>query len=144
MMSPGMTATPPQPTGTTTLTFSIAEGVRQSPNLVDEPSGTVYGSLFKTEDVKITGPVDGAEAVASVEVAGVDVINDMESSASWSSEDIEVGSYTFLGFFDVDGNGAGDMSPDAGDPVTLPTTNVIDITDGQDTPLIVTFDLVFN
>ncbi len=131
-------------TGTATLRFAVSNGVRQSPNLVDALSGSVYGSLFKPEDVTLTGPVDGAQDVASVEATNVDLVTDTESSATWTSDPIPEGQYIFLGFYDVDGNGATDRSPDPGDPVTLPTTNKIEITAGQDATATATFDLVNN
>jgi hypothetical protein len=44
----------------------------------------------------------------------------------------------------VDGNGAESKDPDAGDPVTLATTNKFTIVEGQATEYTVYFELVYN
>lgn len=131
-------------TGTATMTFSVSNGARQSPALVDPLKGSVYGALYRQEDVTVTGPIDGAMEIASVEVADVDLTTADVSSASWQSEPIEAGSYVFLGFYDVDGNGADSREPDSGDPVTLPSVNKFDVTAGEETTLTASFDLVYN
>lgn len=139
----GTTTTETAPaTGTALFTFSVSNGVRESPALVDPLKGPVYGAVFKQEDVTIAGPIEGAEELASVQVADVDLVDVDVSAASWQSEEIEAGAYVFLGFFDLDGNGEGE--PDEGDPVTLPSVNEFEIVAGEETELTVRFDLVFN
>lgn len=133
-----------EPGGTAVLKFSVTSTVSSSPNLTDPLSGPVYGALWLTEEVNVTGPIDGAVSQGSVEVTGVDLTSASESSATWTSEKLAPRQYTFLGFFDVDGNGSETRDPDAGDPVTLPVTNKFDIVDGEETPLTVKFDLVLN
>jgi hypothetical protein len=129
--------------GTVVLTFGVSNGVRMGPTLVDPLVGTVYGDLFHTEDVTLTGPVEGAVAAASVELAGVDLTTDEVSAVSWTSEPIPAGSYTFLGMYDLDGNFATtDQGPDAGDPVTL-TSQAFEITADQETAFTVVFELVY-
>jgi hypothetical protein len=127
------------------MTFSVTNGVRQSPNLVDPLMGAVYGQLFKSSEVTLTGPIDGAMEYGSVEVTGVDLIT-ATTAGMFTSLELPANDYTFLGFFDVDGNGATDRSPDAGDPVTIPITNTFTITSDQTAPIdeTITFDFVYN
>lgn len=132
----------PTPTGTTTLKFSVTNTVKSSPNLVDPLSGAAYGALYHSEEVNVTGPIDGAVSLAGIELTGVDLTSADESTGVWTSPKIPVGTVTFLGFFDVDGNGEATHEPDSGDPVTLPVTNKIEIQDGQETAFTVKFDLV--
>lgn len=129
--------------GTVVLTFGVSNGVRMGPTLVDPLVGTVYGDLFHTEDVTLTGPVEGAVSAASVELAGVDLTTDEVSAVSWTSEPIPAGSYTFLGMYDLDGNFATtDQGPDPGDPVTL-TSQAFEIMADQETAFTVVFELVY-
>jgi hypothetical protein len=126
------------------MTFSVTNGVRQSPNLDDPLLGTVYGQVFLSSEVTLTGPIEGATEYASVEVPAVD-LRDAETAGSYTSPGLPPGAYTFLGFYDVDGNGATDRSPDAGDPVTIPVTNTFEIpASGATVQLTVAFDFVFN
>lgn len=135
---------PPAPTGgTAAFVFGVTNGVRASGTLVDPLSGAVYGQIFRQADVTLTGPIEGAVEYGSVEATGVDLTT-AQTAGAWTGGDIPAGSYVFLGFFDVDGNGATTREPDAGDPVTLPITNQFDITVGQTTNLTVQFDLVYN
>jgi hypothetical protein len=127
-----------------TLTFSASETVRSSPNLVDPLAGVIYGSIYRLAEVGVTGPREGAEAVADVEVADVDHTVDTESAAAWSEAPPAPDFYVFLGFFDVDGNHAGSFEPDAGDPVTLATSNDFEVVEGEALDVVVQFDLVFN
>lgn len=130
-------------TGTVTLSFGVSNGVRMGPTLVDPLVGHVYGDLFLTSDVTITGPTDDAVSVASIDLDGVDLSTDEVSAVSWSSEAIPAGDYTFLGMFDLDGNfEATDHNPDAGDPVTLPNQK-FEIVAEQDTTFTVVFELVY-
>ena len=124
------------------LRFSVPMGVRSSANLEDELVGTVYGSIFLSEDVSVSGPIDGAESVASVEVVDVDLREQEQSEATWMSDPLLPGMYTFLGFYDVDANGDDVREPDDGDPVTLPSINAFTLVEGQDHELVVSFDLV--
>lgn len=131
-------------TGMVSMTFALSNGAKASPALVDPLKGTVYGSLYKQEDVTAAGPISGAMEVASVEVADVDLTTLDVSAEMWMSSEVPVGSFTFLGFFDLDANGTPTYEPDAGDPVTLPSANKFDVTAGQETDLTATFDLVLN
>ena len=139
----GEDAAPP-PT-TVTLAFAALEGqVRTSANLRDELRGDVHGSLFWTADVSVTGPRDGVSSLADVDVLGVDLRTASTSMEVWASGPLEAGLVTFLGFWDLDGNGAETLNPDPGDPVTFPTTNQLELVAGQDNPFIVEFDLFYN
>ncbi len=136
---------PAGPTGTVRLAFSVTNTVRQSPTLADPLVGTVFGNLFLAREVTLTGPIEGATEYGAVEVAGVDVVTDETSSARWTSPPLPANDrYVFLGFFDLDGNGADDYKPETGDPVTLPTVNEFDVLEDQEFDLTVVFDLVLS
>ena len=128
--------------GTVELSFSVARGVRRNPNLEDEFLGSVYGSIFRRADVTVTGPMDGAETFGNVEVTNVDLREDEVSMQVWLSEPLPPDDYVFLGFYDIDGNGAESRDPDAGDPVTIPTANEFDIRADEGIGLKVRFDLL--
>lgn len=82
--------------------------------------GTIYGSVYRAEDVKITGPIEGAKEVAAIEVPDVDVV-DGPSKAYPLGVDLPAGSYQILGFMDIDGNTDPNApEPDEGDPVMIP------------------------
>jgi hypothetical protein len=136
-------ANTPPPKGTATLRFSASSTVRTNMNLVDPLKGYVYGLLYLSEDVSVTGPRPEA-----VDYADVELLIDLEakdpSEAAWTSPPLDPNRYVFLGMFDVDGNGAETGEPEAGDPVTLPFTNQFDITADQETQVTVNFDLVYN
>jgi hypothetical protein len=130
-------------TGTVTLSFGVSNGVRMGPTLVDPLVGTVYGDLFLTSDVTITGPVEGAVSYASIALEGVDLTTDETASVTWTSEALPAENYTFLGMFDLDANfEASDHNPDAGDPVTLPNQK-FDLAADQETAFTVMFELVY-
>ena len=85
---------------------------------------------------------EGAQQYGSIEVAQVDLTADLESTESWQSAPLDPGEYTFLGFFDVDANGADTRDPEFGDPVTLPFANEFEINLGEEIAYTATFDLV--
>ncbi len=135
----------PTPTeGTVQMSFSVTNGVRQNINLVDELRGDVYGALYLSFEVTLTGPIEGAQQYGSVELLDVDLTTDEISANVWTSEPLAQDEYTFLGFYDVDGNGTETKDPDPGDPVTLPVTNKFEIEPGEAVELTAAFDLVFN
>lgn len=130
-------------TGTVTLRFGVSNGVRMGPTLVDPLVGTVYGDLFLTSDVTITGPVEGAVSYASIALEGVDLTSEETATLTWTSEALPADNYTFLGMFDLDANfEATDHNPDAGDPVTLPNQK-FDLVADQETAFTVMFELVY-
>jgi hypothetical protein len=129
--------------GMASLSYSVSNSVRDSASLMDPLMGTVYGQVFLSSEVTLTGPNEDAMEFSSAEVPGVDLRTAMEAGA-WTTGELPPGEYTFLGFFDVDGNGATDRSPDNGDPVTLPLVNQFTIESGGSATLVVSFDLVYN
>jgi hypothetical protein len=126
--------------GSVELRFIVPPGVRSSPSLVDPLIGDIYGNIFLEEEVTISGPVEGATEFGSVGMFGVDLEAATES-APFTTNPIPPGSYIFLGFFDLDGNGMVDYNPDDGDPVTLPI-DAFEIVAGQTIQFVVDFDLV--
>lgn len=138
----------PAATGQVALRFEVGSSASGSMNLEDPLMGKMYGGIFLTSDVSVTGPRDDAEQFASVETEG-DVDLTAEGAVSevvWTSEGLEPGNYTFLGYFDVDASSIDleEKDPDAGDPVTLPTVNTFTIEAGSTVELTVRFDLVFS
>ena len=47
---------PDPTTGTATLAFSVAEGVRTSMSLQDMLTGDIYGAVYLAEEVNLAGP----------------------------------------------------------------------------------------
>jgi hypothetical protein len=133
----------PQPKGSLALAFSVTNGVKVNPNLVDPLTGTIYGAVFLASEVTLTGPKDGVEEKASVQLDAVDLTTASVSADKWQSEPLPVDKYIFLGFMDLDGNGAETHEPDAGDPVTLPI-NDFDVVADQTVDITVQFDLVLD
>jgi hypothetical protein len=129
--------------GTVTLSFSVSNGVRMGPTLVDPLVGSVYGDIYHATDVTLLGPADGAVAVVSLAVDDVDLTTLDVAVSTWTSEQLPEGSYMFLGMFDVDGNFEDtDQRPDPGDPVTLPL-EAFDIEVGENTAVLIVFELVY-
>jgi len=132
------------PAGTAEFRFSVSSSVKTSPSLKDPLLGTVYGDIFLQEDVSVTGPRKDAVAFGAASIPDVDLRMAESSTAAFVTPPLAPGKYVFLGFFDVDGNGATSKEPDQGDPVTLALTNIFDIVDGQQTRRSILFELVFN
>jgi hypothetical protein len=83
-------------------------------------TGTVYGSVYRSADVEITGPIDGAMSQASFTFDGIDVV-DGPSKRSVIDTELPAGDYQVLGFLDIDNNAdPSDPGPDTGDPVFIP------------------------
>jgi hypothetical protein len=130
--------------GDAVLSFTAKSSVQKAKFLVDPLKGAVYGNLFLTEDVTVAGPINGAEQFGSIDVLGLDLQGEGKVDGAFTTPKLAPGNYTFLGFFDVDDNGATSHDPDPGDPVTLAITNHFIIEAGKTTAYTVTFDLVYN
>ena len=130
--------------GDAILSFTAKSSVQKAKFLVDPLKGAVYGNLFLTEDVTVAGPIKGAVQFGSVDVLGLDLQGEGKVDGAFTTPKLAPGNYTFLGFFDVDGNGGESHDPDPGDPVTLAITNHFVIEAGKTVAYTVTFDLVYN
>jgi hypothetical protein len=130
--------------GTIELSVTLGGAAVDSSNLVDPPIGTVFGGIFRSADVGATGPREGAEQFAFVEVTGVDLSSGAASAVVWTSEPLPPDTYIFLGFFDVDDSSAGaeEKEPESGDPVTLPSVNKVEVEAGATAQMVASFDLV--
>ncbi|MCR9104242.1 MAG: hypothetical protein NXI15_03050 [Gammaproteobacteria bacterium] len=108
--------------GSFELRFNASSTVRRSANLDGPLRGTVIGSIYRAEDVTITGPNEGARSVADFRFADVDVTSEAGSPQSYSiPATLSAGQYQILGFMDIDGNEAfTGGSPDVNDPVMIP------------------------
>lgn len=105
--------------GSFEITYQASTTVQRS-DLKAPLKGTVYGSIYKASDVKITGPLPGTKPVANLHDEGVDV-QEGPSTTFPVDEVLPAGTYQILGFLDIDGNAdPNDPSPDEGDPVMIP------------------------
>lgn len=103
------------------VTFAASSTVANNPNLKAPLVGDIVGSVFRAEDVTITGPNDGAEAVASFQFEDVDVRDPDQLRQYEIPVDLPAGDYQVLGFMDIDDNKDPDApKPDTGDPVFIP------------------------
>ncbi|MCA9658627.1 MAG: hypothetical protein KC486_09800 [Myxococcales bacterium] len=110
----------PATSGRFIATFDAPTDVRESASLDGELVGPVFVRVFRADDVGLTGPKNGAEPVASIDLAEVD-LRDGPSDAHLLDVELPAGDYQFLGFMDIDGNADPDgPSPDTNDPVIIP------------------------
>ena len=101
--------------------FDASSTVRESTNLDGELRGNVWGEVFRAADVTITGPREGATAVASFAFMDVDMRDPTMLTEYEIPTELPAGEYQILGFMDIDGNATAMMAgPDTHDPVTLP------------------------
>ena len=123
------------------MTFVVSEFVAGSRALEDPLAGSIYASIFRAADVQVTGPVEGAEALAHVRVDDAD-LSDGKRSIPFITGDLPTVPVQVLGFFDVDGNAVeGDEDPETGDPVTVPFTK-FQALEGLTSEITVSFDLL--
>lgn len=101
--------------------FNASSTVRASRNLDGPLRGNVWGDVYRASDVTITGPRDGAQAVASFHYENVDITDAANLREYEIPADLPAGTYQLLGFMDIDGNAtAMSPGPDVNDPVTIP------------------------
>ncbi len=102
------------------ITFEASSTIRNNPPTDGELVGPVWGSIFRAEDVIITGPLEGTEAVASFRYDELD-LRDGPDGVYRIDTPLQAGDYQILGFMDIDGNADADNpGPDSGDPVMIP------------------------
>ncbi|MCB9506073.1 MAG: hypothetical protein H6697_00220 [Myxococcales bacterium] len=103
------------------IRFAASTTVRHALGDPATISGPIWGSVYRARDVRITGPIDGAEPVVSFAFDDV-VIGDGPTETVYELErPIPAGDYQMLGFMDVDGNADPESpDPDEGDPVMIP------------------------
>jgi hypothetical protein len=132
----------PDPTAQTALfRFNLSDMVRNG-NLPRPPVGAVYGTIYASEDVSISGPRSGATDFGDVTFP-CDLRNGI-SDGGFTTPQLAPGNYTFLGSLDTDDDG-GSHDPNPGDIVTLPTTNQFTIVDGgPQLHKTIILDLVYN
>ena len=105
------------------LRFAASSTVRSSPSLHSPLRGPVWFDVYRAQDVTITGPNAGAQAVTSFHFDDVDLTNPAVSPEFDLPGELGAGAHQILGFMDVNHNAdadGGNASPDTGDPVTLP------------------------
>ncbi len=114
---PGST---PAQEGQFEVTFDAPATVRDHANLEGELRGPVSGSIYRDEDVSFTGPMDGAEPVASFSFDEIDLRNG-PSGPHIIDAVLPAGEYQFLGYMDTDGNAEAQGGPDLHDPIMIPS-----------------------
>jgi hypothetical protein len=103
------------------IRFEASGTIRESRNVDGELRGPVWGSIYRSQDVIITGPLPGTEAVASFAFEDVDVINGPSEQVFRIDTPLQAGDYQILGFMDIDDNAdPADPGPERGDPVMIP------------------------
>ena len=128
--------------GSLALRFKIDEDYAA---LMDEPpSGILYGSFWRSEDVDAIGPIEGAVALNTIELS-VDLDpSGAETEILWTEEGLPIQEVYFLGFIDSDGNSDPQAThPDSKDPVTLPSDNDFDVIGGEITEVTVLFAMLY-
>jgi hypothetical protein len=101
--------------------FDASTTVRNSAALTSPLMGNVWGSVYRSTDVTIVGPNEGAEPVASFAFEAVDVREGLSPTTYDIPELLAGGEYQILGFMDIDGNAdPASPDPDEGDPVFIP------------------------
>ena len=121
--------------GTGALSFQFAMDTDYM-EAMDEPAeGNFYGSLYLAEEVTGVGPVEGAIALASLNVENIILPTDGSSTEIMITiPDLPATEVVALGFLDSDGNAdVSNPNPDAKDPVTLPSDNDFDVVEDEDT-----------
>lgn len=101
--------------------FNASSTVRRSANLDGPLRGNIWGDVYRASDVTITGPREGARAVASFHYENVDITDPANLREYEIATELPAGTYQLLGFMDIDGNAmAASPGPDVNDPVTIP------------------------
>lgn len=112
--------TVPADTGRFLARFDASDSVRTSPSLEGELRGLVRGTIWRDEDVGLTGPADGAESVGRFQIDDLD-LRAGPSDPIEIEVDLPAGDYQILGFMDTDGNiDPVELDPDVNDPVMIP------------------------
>ncbi len=102
-------------------TFTASSTVRDSQDLKAALRGPVYGAVYRSSDVTITGPNDGSEPMFGFTFADVDVTDPAALRQYEMPEDLDFGDYQILGFMDIDGDAdPANADPNTGDPVFIP------------------------
>ena len=101
----------------------------------EEPTGSFHGAFWRGDEVSSIGPEDGAESLGSIFVEGIVLPADgSPTTILFTQEGLPAEEVVVLGFLDSDGNAdPEDPSPDAKDPVTLPSDNDFDVIGGETT-----------
>jgi hypothetical protein len=128
--------------GKLNVTFEASELVQESEYLDAELQCEIWANVFRSEDVLVTGPIEGAEALANIHVESADLRGGIRSIPV-ITENIPAVRVKILGFCDVDGNADPDApGPEDGDPVTVPFTE-FQVLEGLTAEVTVPFDLVY-
>ena len=104
------------------MRFDASSTLRSSPTTPSPLAGPIWGSVYRSADVTITGPRPGTMPVASFHFEGVDISAGASAMEYTIDTPLPGGQqYQILGFMDTDHNAtAADPGPDVGDPVMIP------------------------
>jgi hypothetical protein len=107
--------TEPANRGKFDIKFAASAAVRNS-NKLDQPlKGPVQGAIYRAKDVRVSGPIDGAEPVAKIDIDQVD-LTDGPSQRHLIDKELLAGKYQVLGALDFNDNSKADV----GEPVMIP------------------------
>jgi len=128
--------------GKLNVTFQASDLVLESELLDAELQGEIWANVFRSDEVLVTGPIEGAEVLDSIHVPLAD-LRDGIRSVPIITEDLPGVRVKILGFCDIDGNADPDEpGPDPGDPVTVPFKE-FQVLEGLTAEVTVPFDLVY-
>ena len=102
------------PRGVFEIEFVASDVIKNSPDLMGPLQGTIYCSLYRASDVKITGPIEGAMAIQDFEVPAADLM--AAAAPTFITAELFAGDYQILCAQDLDADGGASK----GDPVTIP------------------------
>jgi hypothetical protein len=127
--------TAPTGPGTLALSFQMDDDyIGRMEKAGESPVGTFYGSIYAEDDASSIGPNDGSEPLQDFHAEGLDLTTDGgPSDVACTTEPLEPGIVWVLGCLDVADDGCGD----AGDPITIPNQNKVEVLPGAETPFTV-------
>lgn len=102
------------------ITFDTSDALRNSSMLDGRFVGSVYGSIYRAQDVSFSGPNEGAEPVVNFDIDQVDLTEGSDGPHLIDTK-LPAGDYQFLGFMDTDGNQELTNGPDLNDPIMIPS-----------------------
>lgn len=125
--------------GVLSLSFEMNSDCVTSVEANDElPVGTFHASIFAEADATSIGPNEGATPLLELSVSDVDLTGGGPTDVLWTSEPIDPQIVWVLGCLDL----AEDGCDDAGDPITIPDENRVEIAPDADTAFTVDFRIL--
>ena len=117
------------------LMFSL--DVDLIPDMEEPPIGNFRGSIYAEDQASALGPIDGAVALADIEIALDFFTTSDTTGVLWTSDPWPAQKLWVLGCLDSDGNDC-----DKKDPITVPNTNKFLLAPGGETDVTVSMELL--